>query len=70
MKTLTFKTNINCGSCVKAVTPRLNQVDSVREWKVDTDHPDKVLEVQSASGEYRPVVEAVEGAGFKINRLP
>jgi copper chaperone len=70
MKTLTFKTNINCGSCVKAVTPRLNQVEGVKKWKVDTDHPDKVLEVQSDSGEPQPVVEAVEGAGFKINHLP
>jgi copper chaperone len=25
MKTLQFKTNINCGGCIKAVTPTLNQ---------------------------------------------
>ncbi|WKN43555.1 heavy-metal-associated domain-containing protein [Tunicatimonas pelagia] len=64
MKTHTFKTNINCGSCVRAVTPHLNQVTSVESWEVDTDHPDKVLTVEMQSGSAHDVVEAVEKAGF------
>ncbi len=65
MKTLTFKTNINCGGCVKAVTPQLNQVDSIESWQVDTDHPDKMLEVQSQTGDQQPVLAAVHNAGFQ-----
>ena len=65
MKTLTFKTNINCGSCVKAVTPHLNQVDQVESWQVDTDDPDKTLEVQSRDGDPQAVVAAVKKAGFE-----
>lgn len=66
METLTFKTNINCGGCVKAVTPHLNQVDSVESWQVDTDNPDKILKVQSATGNRQKVMEAVKKAGFEI----
>ncbi|MGB3780988.1 MAG: heavy-metal-associated domain-containing protein [Tunicatimonas sp.] len=66
METLKFKTNINCGGCVKAVTPKLNQVDSITSWQVDTDNPDKILEVQSQTGDQQPVIDAVKKSGFEI----
>ena len=69
METLKFKTNINCGGCVKAVTPQLNQVDSITGWQVDTDNPDKILEVQSQTGDQQPVIEAVRKSGFEIAPL-
>ena len=69
MEILKFKTNINCGGCVKAVTPQLNQVGSVASWQVDTDHPEKILEVKSETGEQQPVMEAVKKAGFEIAPL-
>jgi hypothetical protein len=32
MKTLQFKTNINCGGCIKAVTPTLNEQAGAGNW--------------------------------------
>ncbi len=69
MEALKFKTNINCSGCVKAVTPQLNQVDSISSWQVDTDHPEKILEVQSQTGDQQPVIEAVKKSGFEIAPL-
>ncbi len=66
METLKFKTNINCGGCVKAVTPKLNQVESITSWQVDTDNPDKILEVQSQTGDRQSVIDAVKKSGFEI----
>mgnify|MGYP006267988449 CR=1 FL=1 len=66
MKTLQFKTTINCGNCVRAVTGFLDDVEGVQEWKVDTDHPDKVLTVKGEQVQADAVVEAVEDAGFDI----
>lgn len=66
METLKFKTNINCGGCVKSVTPHLNSLDEVESWKVDTNNPDKVLEVKAEGGSKEKVVEAVKKAGFEI----
>ena len=65
METLRFKTNINCGGCVKVVTPHLNQADQVESWQVDTDNPEKTLEVKSKDGNPQTVVAAVERAGFE-----
>ena len=66
IKTLQFKTNINCGGCIKAVTPMLNQEAGAGNWQVDTANPNKILTVTSDQLTAEQVVEAVEKAGFKI----
>lgn len=69
MKTVKFKTNINCGSCIKSVTPFLNEVDNIDLWKVDTENPDKILEVELDDNNATTVIEAVLKAGFEIQPL-
>lgn len=69
MNTFKFKTNINCGSCIKSVTPFLNDVDNVDVWKVDTDNPEKILEVQLDDNDSQTVMDAVTKAGFEISAL-
>ncbi|PCI03111.1 MAG: heavy metal-associated protein [Flavobacteriaceae bacterium] len=69
MNTYKFKTNINCGSCIKSVTPFLNDVDNVDLWKVDTDNPEKILEVQLDDTDSQTVINAVKKAGFEITAL-
>lgn len=61
-----FKTNINCGNCVRTVTGFLNDVKGIEKWEVDTDNPDKILTVQGAEVTAAAVIEAVEEAGFDI----
>jgi len=69
MKTLQFKTNINCGGCIARVTPKLNEVKGIQSWKVDTDNPDKILSVETETLTNEPVIEAVKKAGFYIQPL-
>lgn len=69
MKTYKFKTTINCGSCIRAVTPHLNKLEGVEEWKVDTDNPDKVLEVTTENLDAATIKSTVERAGFKAEQL-
>ncbi len=70
MRTVKFKTNINCGNCIKSVTPFLNALDNVDTWKVDTAHSDKILEVTlDDDDDAQPVVTAVQQAGFAIEVL-
>lgn len=61
----TFKTNINCGSCVRAVTGFLDDVPGITIWRVDTDDPRKLLTVEGQAGRAE-IVRAVEEAGFEI----
>ncbi len=69
MKIAKFKTNINCGSCIKSVTPFLNSLDNVDLWKVDTNNPDKILEVELDDEDVQAVINAVTNAGFKIEKV-
>lgn len=69
METYKFKTTINCGSCVKAVTPHLNKLEGVEEWNVDTNNPDKVLEVKTTSLDAQQIKSTVEKAGFKAEQI-
>ena len=69
MKTVKFKTNINCASCVKSVTPFLNELDNVEEWKVATDNPEKILETLLDDEDSEAVIEAVQKAGFEITEV-
>lgn len=66
MQTLKFKTNINCGGCIKTVTPTLNQQAGAGNWQVDTANPDKILTINSHQLTSAEVTQAVEKAGFKI----
>ena len=47
METLKFKTNINCGGCVAAVTPALNELKAIQHWEVDTTNSNKILTVKA-----------------------
>ena len=64
MKTIHFNTNINCGSCIRAVTPVLNGEQAITSWQVDTANPNKVLTVTGDITEEQ-VLALVEDAGFK-----
>ena len=69
MKTIKFKTNINCGSCIKSVTPFLNEVDNIDLWKVDTDNPNKILTVELDDEDDSTVIDAVKKAGYEIEKV-
>ena len=66
MNEYTFKTNINCGSCIKSVTPFLNELDNLEMWKVDTENPDKILTVKLEDTNVETVLDAIKKAGYSI----
>jgi copper chaperone CopZ len=66
MSTLRFKTTINCASCIRAVTPVLNQEVGASNWQVDTANPNKILTVEAASANVPQLVKAIQEAGFSI----
>lgn len=68
MKKIEFKTNIMCGSCIEKVTPYLQKAESVEQWKVDTANKEKVLTVEGDNVNEKEVVQAIEDAGYKIER--
>jgi copper chaperone CopZ len=69
METLKFKTNINCGGCIAAVTPALNKTAGVEKWSVDTTKPEKVLTVPDTHLSAADIEQAVRSAGFTIEKI-
>ena len=65
MKTLKFKTNINCGGCVSKATPFLNKQEGVKSWEVDTANPDKILTIESDGASEEDVKATLQKVGFK-----
>lgn len=68
MTTYKFKTNIQCGNCLNAVSPFLNKDLDILYWEVDITDSEKVLRVE---GEVSPerVRELIAEAGFEAELL-
>lgn len=69
MKTIHFKTNINCGACVAKVTPVLDDQKGISEWKVDTENPDKTLTVSGEDITESELIAVLAKAGYKATPL-
>jgi len=69
MEIVQFKTNINCGGCIAKVMPFLNHERGVKEWKVDTANPDKILTVEKDGVLESEIIAIVKKAGFSIKPL-
>jgi copper chaperone len=67
MKTLKFKTNIQCHNCLAKVTPKLNEQSGIEFWEVDLQDPDRTLTVKTENLEFEDITKAVLKAGFIAN---
>jgi copper chaperone CopZ len=63
-----FATNINCGSCIRSVTPFLDELDGVTIWRVDVEDERKILTVEGRASEAE-IMEVVQEAGYDIAPL-
>ncbi|MBK7408490.1 MAG: heavy-metal-associated domain-containing protein [Saprospirales bacterium] len=66
---LKFKTNINCNNCIRSVSGFLNDIKEIEKWEVDITNPEKILTVDGEKVTVEMVMEAVEEAGFDIEKV-
>ncbi|WP_234573259.1 heavy-metal-associated domain-containing protein [Rhodohalobacter sp. 614A] len=69
MKTLTFKTDIQCSGCVSTVTPYLDKQEGIHEWSVDLDHKDRILTVQTENMASDQIKKAIKEAGYSAEEI-
>jgi len=70
METLQFKTNIKCGACIATVTPHLNELAELTEWKVDTTVADKILTVTGDSDSLdQKIINTLKNAGYTAEKI-
>lgn len=65
MNTYTFKSNLKCGGCKAMVSEVLDANDTVADWTVDLDHPDRILSVKTSMDETE-VISLVKQVGFDL----
>jgi copper chaperone len=65
METMKFKTNINCGGCLRGVTPALDGNEAIKSWEVDLQSPDRTLTVETEALTADEVKAVVAGAGYE-----
>ena len=69
MKTLKFKTNIECSNCEARVKPFLDKKEGVVSWQVDTNSPDKVLTVETENQEANDIIKTIKRTGFVAEEM-
>lgn len=69
MKTIHFKTNINCSNCVAKVTPFLNKKEGILSWEVDIESPDKILKVETNELTPEEIIKTVKRTGFEAEAI-
>ncbi len=70
MTTLKFKSTIKCTGCIATVSPELNNLSGITHWEVDLESPDRVLTVESESGDPKQVISALQAVGYQAELLP
>ena len=69
MKTLKFKTNIECPSCEARVKPLLDKKEGIVSWQVNTDHKDKILIVETDTLDAKDVIKTIKRTGFVAEEM-
>lgn len=64
MKKIKFETNLKCQGCVDTLSAHINELDFVKDWKVDLASDKKILIVQGDSIDKNAIQEKVAAAGF------
>jgi len=70
MNVLIFKTNIRFKKDLKIIGPVLAAHKRVIRWNVDRQDTDKVLRVESTSGDTLEIIKTINQAGYHCEELP
>ena len=69
MKHLQFLTSINCASCIRAVSPTLNELLGEGNWNVDIQNPDKTLTILQDNISQQIIIDSLISLGYTCNPL-
>ena len=64
METLTLKTDLHCESCVNTIEPILSGDAHVNEYKIDLQHPDKLINIKGSKLNGNKLISEIRNAGY------
>lgn len=69
MKTIQFKTNLKCNGCVAILQKAFENENSIKNWTVDLNHPDKLLSVSTDLLTSDEIQGLIKKAGFVADKI-
>lgn len=69
MNVLIFKTNIRFKKDIKIITSFLSTCNSILKWNIDRHDSDKILRIESTTGDSVEIINAVNHAGYHCEEL-
>jgi len=67
---LVFKTNIRFKKDLKIIGLFLSDFKPVIRWNVDREDADKILRIESTSGDPLEIIQTINKAGYHCEELP
>ncbi len=64
-----FKTNINCNNCVAKVQTTLDGLAGAGNWQVDTNNPEKILDIKNLEVAAQDVTNKLKRIGFSAEEV-
>ncbi|GAB4284165.1 MAG: hypothetical protein Kow0068_09200 [Marinilabiliales bacterium] len=69
MKTLKFKTNINCPNCLAKVKNILDTEIGNKNWNVDILNENKILTINTVKHTKEDIINLINKVGFKAESI-
>lgn len=69
MITLKFKTSFKCNGCVNSVRTQLDADQTIKEWDVDLESPDRILTLTCKEDITDQILSIVEKAGHTASAI-
>ncbi|MDD3741002.1 MAG: heavy-metal-associated domain-containing protein [Bacteroidales bacterium] len=69
MKTIRFKTSVNCMGCLAKVTSALDNLVGTGKWEVNLNDENKILSVETDRVDPQTIIETLKNLGYKAEML-
>ncbi|MCK3683780.1 heavy-metal-associated domain-containing protein [Maribellus sp. YY47] len=69
MELIKIKTNLSCKHCVMKVEPLLKRDKGIIDYKIDLEHPDKLLTLSSEGADIDALISDFKNAGYQAKKL-
>lgn len=64
MEAITLKTDLHCGNCISKIEPILKEDVSVSEYKIDLDHPEKLVTIKGNGIDRESIISKIKNSGY------
>lgn len=68
-KILIYKTNIKCNGCIATIAPYFKKEQTIKEWSVDLENPNRLLTIQLVDGDSNRIESLISEAGFEAELI-